>query len=123
MQELLRLSDAIGEAKERGLKYDDVQRLPCYSQSDTHSALICVICLDAFSVGQVIRALPCCHEYHAKCVDRWLTVRTHSERFKRVARTELSYNLLRRSRSLKEMIYAASCWYQSSAHMRLPVSE
>jgi len=81
-QELLRLSDAIGEVRERGLKLDDVQHLPCYvhvvaephSSTTQQSLLVCVICLDHFTSGQMIRALPCCHEYHAGCVDRWLTV-------------------------------------------------
>jgi len=79
VQELLRVSEAIGEAKERGLALNDVQHLPCYSQTDRHSVIICVICLDQFTVGQIIRALPCCHEYHAKCVDRWLTVRIYTQ--------------------------------------------
>jgi len=75
----LRLSEELGEVKERGLKLDDVQQLPYYHVSGSHNAHsvhVCVICLDEFTSGQMIRALPCCHEYHAKCIDRWLTVRT-----------------------------------------------
>jgi len=80
MQELLLLSETIGEVKERGLTLDDVQQLPSYhvphtSTTRTQSLLVCVICLEPFSTGQMIRALPCYHEYHAICVDRWLTVR------------------------------------------------
>eukprot|EP00656_Telonema_subtile_P041851 TRINITY_DN4716_c0_g1_i4.p2 TRINITY_DN4716_c0_g1~~TRINITY_DN4716_c0_g1_i4.p2 ORF type:complete len:186 (+),score=55.03 TRINITY_DN4716_c0_g1_i4:665-1222(+) len=32
----------------------------------------CVICLEELAAGDVIRILPCNHEYHAECVDRWL---------------------------------------------------
>ncbi|KAL1917574.1 uncharacterized protein VTP21DRAFT_3967 [Calcarisporiella thermophila] len=32
----------------------------------------CVICLEDYIEGEEIRQLPCRHEYHRKCVDRWL---------------------------------------------------
>lgn len=32
----------------------------------------CVICMSPFKNGQRIRVLPCQHEYHSKCVARWL---------------------------------------------------
>ncbi|ESN98322.1 hypothetical protein HELRODRAFT_193049 [Helobdella robusta] len=35
----------------------------------------CAICLDVFYRRQLIRVLPCSHEFHSKCVDRWLLMR------------------------------------------------
>lgn len=35
----------------------------------------CAICLDDFFKGQVIRMLPCHHQFHCKCVDGWLIKR------------------------------------------------
>lgn len=32
----------------------------------------CVICMSPFKNGQRIRVLPCQHEYHNKCIARWL---------------------------------------------------
>eukprot|EP01134_Creolimax_fragrantissima_P003935 CFRG3935T1 len=35
----------------------------------------CTICLEEFTVDEELRVLPCNHEFHAECVDRWLTSR------------------------------------------------
>lgn len=34
----------------------------------------CVVCMCEFEVRQILRVLPCSHEFHAKCVDKWLRV-------------------------------------------------
>lgn len=34
----------------------------------------CVVCMCDFEARQVLRVLPCSHEFHAKCVDKWLRV-------------------------------------------------
>ena len=33
----------------------------------------CVICLSDFEIGQKVSALPCCHSFHTKCLDDWIT--------------------------------------------------
>lgn len=35
----------------------------------------CVVCFSDFEARQLLRVLPCNHEFHAKCVDKWLKVR------------------------------------------------
>ena len=41
-------------------------------QEDEDEKMICVICMCDFEIKQVLRVLPCNHEYHKKCLDRWL---------------------------------------------------
>ncbi|KDP44931.1 hypothetical protein JCGZ_01431 [Jatropha curcas] len=34
--------------------------------------LTCSVCLEQVNVGELIRTLPCIHEFHANCIDPWL---------------------------------------------------
>lgn len=75
---LLNLAERLGDAKPKGLTKADIDQLPIYSynkdskqQSDQ---TVCVICMYDFENEQTIRILPCNHEFHSKCVDKWLKV-------------------------------------------------
>ncbi len=39
---------------------------------------MCVVCMSDFETRQMVRVLPCSHEFHAKCVDKWLKVTTRN---------------------------------------------
>lgn len=34
----------------------------------------CSICMGPYTAGEVIRVLPCKHEFHAPCIDEWIKV-------------------------------------------------
>lgn len=38
----------------------------------------CPICLDAYKMGDECRLLPCCHNFHLRCIDEWLLTRYRS---------------------------------------------
>ncbi len=39
---------------------------------DDQQGKCCAICIDNFGNGDIVRELPCTHEFHAACVDQWL---------------------------------------------------
>lgn len=89
----MNLTERMGEGKSRGLTCSDIERLRCYQygsvddndddQSEVAAAAgcpsikdqtKCIVCLCNFEPQELVRALPCQHEFHADCVDRWLKV-------------------------------------------------
>uniref|UniRef100_A0A8C2EET3 Si:ch211-59o9.10 n=1 Tax=Cyprinus carpio TaxID=7962 RepID=A0A8C2EET3_CYPCA len=52
----------------------EIERLPVKKYDPAHSAgkTDCQICFSAYNAGERLRILPCLHDYHVKCIDRWL---------------------------------------------------
>ncbi|XP_066248420.1 E3 ubiquitin-protein ligase RNF38 [Euwallacea similis] len=72
---LLNLAEQLGEAKPRGLAKLEIEQLVSYKFNvDTHEGdqTSCVVCMCDFEARQMLRVLPCSHEFHAKCIDKWL---------------------------------------------------
>lgn len=72
---LLNLAERLGEAKPRGLTKADIEQLPSYRfnpENHLSEQTLCVVCFSDFECRQLLRVLPCNHEFHAKCVDKWL---------------------------------------------------
>lgn len=72
---LLNLAEQLGEAKPRGLAKLEIEQLVSYKfNAETHQGdqTSCVVCMCDFEARQMLRVLPCSHEFHAKCIDKWL---------------------------------------------------
>jgi len=78
---LLSLAERLGEVKPKGLPKSDIDQLPSYrysseegdaGASNDQTQTVCVVCMSDFETRQMVRVLPCSHEFHAKCVDKWL---------------------------------------------------
>ena len=85
LQQLLALGDRIGDAR-AGLTQTQIARLPTKQfvrpAADGASAaaaassetLECSICFCEYAGGEELRMLPCFHEFHSHCIDKWITV-------------------------------------------------
>lgn len=75
---LLSLAERLGEAKPRGLARSEIEQLPSYryNSENVHESdqTTCVVCMCDFENKQNLRVLPCAHEFHSRCVDKWLKV-------------------------------------------------
>ncbi|XP_023672484.2 uncharacterized protein [Paramormyrops kingsleyae] len=52
----------------------EIQRLPIKTFEPAYSAgkITCQICFSEYAEGEKLRTLPCLHDYHVQCIDRWL---------------------------------------------------
>ncbi|CAG0919278.1 unnamed protein product [Notodromas monacha] len=74
---LLSLAERLGEVKPRGLTRSEIEQLPSYrfnADNPGSDQTTCVVCMCDFENRQMLRVLPCSHEFHTKCVDKWLKV-------------------------------------------------
>ncbi|KAF5807125.1 putative transcription factor C2H2 family [Helianthus annuus] len=58
-----------------------IQQLPVYIlKGIPPDCSDCPICLEEFVVGQGVRGLPCAHNFHVACIDKWLILNTKCPR-------------------------------------------
>lgn len=61
----------------RGLTKEQIDNLSTrsYEQNGVDSELgkVCSVCISDYVVGNKLRQLPCLHEFHIHCIDRWLS--------------------------------------------------
>ncbi|XP_010882093.2 uncharacterized protein si:ch211-59o9.10 isoform X1 [Esox lucius] len=56
------------------LSQREIERLPTKIYDSAHSAgkIQCQICCSDYTEGELLRMLPCLHDYHVQCIDRWI---------------------------------------------------
>ncbi|XP_044298395.1 E3 ubiquitin-protein ligase RNF6 [Varanus komodoensis] len=62
----------------RGLTKDQIDNLSTRnygnaSSEDSEISKTCSVCINEYVVGNKLRQLPCMHEFHFHCIDRWLS--------------------------------------------------
>ncbi|XP_041502896.1 E3 ubiquitin-protein ligase RLIM-like [Microtus oregoni] len=56
----------------RGPTNVQINNLATRSFGENDALKTCTICITEYTEGDKLRALPCSHEYHVHCIDRWL---------------------------------------------------
>ena len=83
---MLQLGELLGEVK-RGLSSSQIDRFPVRTVSSTTNVGgeevtepkgECPVCCSAYEADEKLRQLPCFHEFHVECIDRWIKVSQHS---------------------------------------------
>ncbi|XP_026633048.1 E3 ubiquitin-protein ligase RLIM-like [Microtus ochrogaster] len=60
----------------RGLTKEQINNLAMRSFGENDALKTCSICITEYTEGDKLRELPCSHEYHVHCIDRWLSENT-----------------------------------------------
>lgn len=60
------------DATDNRTPQDVLELLPCRAASSSDLDKECYICLSHFQADEQMRTLPCGHEFHVSCVDKWL---------------------------------------------------
>ena len=55
-----------------GMQTEKIERIPTRRATSEDCKEQCVVCLENFTKGQVMRILPCKHAFHRQCIDKWL---------------------------------------------------
>lgn len=71
------LNEGDDDDRGRGLTKEQIDNLSIrnYEHSSTDGELgkICSVCISDYVTGNKLRQLPCMHEFHVHCIDRWLS--------------------------------------------------
>ncbi|OXB81389.1 UNVERIFIED_CONTAM: hypothetical protein H355_001606 [Colinus virginianus] len=61
----------------RGLTKEQIDNLSTRNYGDLHAeeeiSKTCSVCINEYVTGNKLRQLPCMHEFHIHCIDRWLS--------------------------------------------------
>ncbi|XP_062331942.1 E3 ubiquitin-protein ligase RLIM [Osmerus eperlanus] len=61
------------EDQPRGLTKEQIDNLSTRNFGESDALKTCSVCITEYTEGNKLRKLPCSHEYHVHCIDRWLS--------------------------------------------------
>lgn len=71
------LNDEDDDEHPRGLTKEQIDNLATRTYGQAHAEAeqgrACSVCINEYAQGNKLRRLPCAHEFHIHCIDRWLS--------------------------------------------------
>ncbi|XP_060682727.1 E3 ubiquitin-protein ligase RNF6 isoform X2 [Hemiscyllium ocellatum] len=71
------LNDDEEDERQRGLTKEQIDNLLTRNygnvSAENEVSKTCSVCINDYAVGNKLRRLPCSHEFHIHCIDRWLS--------------------------------------------------
>ncbi|KAM3866796.1 E3 ubiquitin-protein ligase RLIM [Diretmus argenteus] len=61
------------EDQPQGLTKEQIDNLSMRNFGENDALKTCSVCITEYAEGNKLRKLPCSHEYHVHCIDRWLS--------------------------------------------------
>ncbi|KAK9517927.1 hypothetical protein VZT92_023259 [Zoarces viviparus] len=61
------------EDQPQGLTKEQIDNLSMRNFGESDALTTCSVCITEYAEGNKLRKLPCSHEYHVHCIDRWLS--------------------------------------------------
>lgn len=61
------------EDQPQGLTKEQIDNLSMRNFGESDAFKTCSVCITEYAEGNKLRKLPCSHEYHVHCIDRWLS--------------------------------------------------
>mmetsp|Transcript_61218 Transcript_61218/g.132527 ORF Transcript_61218/g.132527 Transcript_61218/m.132527 type:complete len:292 (-) Transcript_61218:177-1052(-) len=71
-----RFQGGVTSPKPKGATQEVIESMPMVvynpKVASVHAESSCAVCLSDFAKDEVLRQLPCCHNFHRACIDKWL---------------------------------------------------
>lgn len=99
-----------GQVSEQSSDSDENLQTSLTPSSDCETGLQtndlgCCICLGKYTEGAGVRELPCSHQFHMDCVDRWLKISASCP----LCKHEITFPMARRSDTETEALFLLCC--------------
>lgn len=74
LQDLLSIAELLGDVKPKGISSEDVTLLPEKKFHPNNKMTSCSICMCDYTLNERLKILPCFHEFHGECIEKWIVV-------------------------------------------------
>ncbi|XP_062598161.1 uncharacterized protein LOC134259570 [Saccostrea cucullata] len=71
-EDLLSIAELLGDVKPKGISSEEVTLLPEKKFHANNKMTSCSICMCDYILNERLKILPCFHEFHGECIEKWI---------------------------------------------------